>query len=66
MGTSPFITQFAEPIRATPEQPFRYDSVRQVGQTFQHGQWQDSLDAAAPCLGGTRQTEVRHETTDDR
>jgi len=66
MSNSPFITRFAEPIPETPEQLFRYDPARQVGQTFHDGQWHDSLDCDLPQGGATRLTEVKHETTDDR
>lgn len=64
-GNLPFLMRFAKPIPVAPSSTLRYDSVRQVTQVLQNGEWIDNPDSANEMVAGTRKTAVAQETTDD-
>lgn len=62
---TPFLLQFAEPIKHTEPQRLRYDETRQIAQVQINGQWVDTPDALEHTMQSTRITKVQSETTDD-
>lgn len=62
---TPFLLQFAEPIKYAEPQRLRYDETRQIAQVQINGQWIDTPDALEHTMQSTRVTRVQAETTDD-
>jgi hypothetical protein len=62
---TPFLLQFAEPIKHALPQRLRYDEVRQIAQVQVNGHWVDTPDAPDYTIQSTRLTKVQAETTDD-
>lgn len=62
---TPFLLQFAEPIKHVEPQRLRYDEMRQIAQVQINGQWVDTPDALEHTMQSTRMTKVQSETTDD-
>lgn len=62
---TPFLLQFAEPIKHAEPQRLRYDETRQISQVQINDHWIDTPDALEYTLQSTRVTKVQTETTDD-
>jgi hypothetical protein len=62
---TPFLLQFAEPIKHALPHRLRYDEVRQIAQVHLNGHWVDTPDALDYTIQSTRLTKVQAETTDD-
>jgi hypothetical protein len=61
----PFLFRFAERLPHAEEQPFRYDTTRQISQVLMDGVWVDATKASVDLCAGTRITATQQETTDD-